>query len=65
VLRCVVDSAPEGDEPVIHIDDHELSWAEFGQMLLTWEGWGIRIVMVPDDELTKTPLIEIGERRND
>jgi hypothetical protein len=65
VLRCVVDSALDGDEPVIHIDDHELSWAEFGRMLLTWEGWGIRIVMVPDDELTKTPLIEIGERRDD
>ena len=65
VLRCVVDSALEGDEPVIHIDDHELSWAEFGKMLPTWEGWGTRIVMVPDDELTKTPLIEIGERRND
>jgi hypothetical protein len=61
VLRCVVDDGgPEG-EPVIHIDDHELSWEEFGRLLVTHAGWGMRIVFVPDDELHEAPRVEVRE----
>jgi hypothetical protein len=61
VLRCVIDDGgPDGD-PVIHIDDHELSWEEFGRLLTTHAGWGMRIVFVPDDELHETPRVEVRE----
>lgn len=61
VLRCVVhDGGPDG-EPIVDIDEHELSWAEFGQLLTTYAGWGMRIVFVPDDELHEKPRISVRE----
>jgi hypothetical protein len=40
VLRCIIDDGgPEG-EVTIHIDDKELSLAEFGWMLRVHAGWG-------------------------
>src|SRR5208337_1601876 len=39
VLRCIIDDGgPEG-EVTIHIDDKELSLAEFGRMLTVHAGW--------------------------
>ncbi len=61
VLRCVIDDGGPNGEPVVHIDDHELSWDEFGRLLTTYAGWGMRIVFVPDDELHESPRIEIRE----
>jgi hypothetical protein len=61
VLRCLIDDGGPGGEPVIHIDDHELSWEEFGRLLTTHAGWGMRIVFVPADELHETPQIEVHE----
>jgi hypothetical protein len=49
VLRCVIDDGgPEG-EVTIHIDDKELSLAEFGRMLTVHAGWGMRIAFVPEE----------------
>ncbi len=61
VLRCVIDDGGPDGEPVIHIDDHELSWEEFGRLLTTHAGWGMRIVFVPDDEVHEEPHIEVRE----
>ncbi len=61
VLRCVIDDGGPDGEPVLHVDDHELSWEEFGRLLLTYAGWGMRIVFVPDDELHEAPRIEVRE----
>ena len=61
VLRCVIDDGGPDGEPVIHLDDHELSWEEFGRLLVTHAGWGMRVVFVPDDELHETPRIEVRE----
>jgi hypothetical protein len=47
--------------PLIHVDDHELSWSEFGTLLLTYGGWGMRIVFVPDNRLDEEPEIEVRE----
>jgi hypothetical protein len=58
VLRCVIE---DGDQPVIHVDDREFTWDEFGRMLLTYAGWGVRLVFVPDDELERTPKIVVRE----
>ncbi len=60
VIRCTVDD--DADEIVkIQIDDHELSLEEFGKMLRTWAGWGLRIVAVPADELADGPVIDVRE----
>ena len=58
VLRCVI--AWKDGEPAIEIDDTELSLREFGEMLLTREGWGMRVVFVPDGELHKTPQTKVS-----
>lgn len=58
VLRCSIGS-DGADEPVIEIDDQDLSLSEFGKLLLSWEGWGMRVILVPEDELHKTPVIKV------
>ena len=61
VLRCVIhDGGPDG-EPTVDIDDQQLSWSEFGLLLTTYAGWGMRIVFVPDDELHIKPRIVVRE----
>lgn len=50
VLRCLIDENPTDREPVIHVDDRELSWQDFGRLLLTYAGWGMRVTFVPDDQ---------------
>ena len=60
VLRCVVEDDEQG-EAIVHIDEHELSLREFGRMLTTYGGWGMRIAFVPDDELEQEPRIEVRE----
>ena len=61
VLRCVIaDGGPSG-EAVIYIDDHELSLEEFGRLLTTYAGWGMRVVFVPDDRTEEEPNIEVRD----
>lgn len=60
VLRCVIHDE-EGRRAVIEIDDKEFTLEEFGTMLTTFSGWGMRIVFVPEDELAKQPDIVIRE----
>lgn len=59
VLRCVVGSDPERDETMIGIDNHELSLDEFGKLIAPFEGWGMRIVFVSEDQLCDPPLPEV------
>lgn len=61
MLRCHVDDGGPDGEAVIHIDDYELSMHELGKVLTSFAGWGMRIVMVPDDELTEEPVIEVRD----
>jgi hypothetical protein len=62
VLRCLIDENPEG-EPVIYIDDHALSLQEFGGLLGTYAGWGMRIVLVEEDN-SDPPFIETRDLEN-
>ncbi|MFO7772444.1 MAG: hypothetical protein R6V59_00615 [Dehalococcoidia bacterium] len=65
VMRCVIgDDGPDG-EAVIYIDDHELSLEEFGRLLTTYAGWGMRIVFVPDDRTEEDPDIEVRDTDNE
>ena len=61
VLRCVVDDSGPGGEAVVHIDDQSLSWSDFGRLLCTYAGWGVRITFVPEDELSLEPRTMLGE----
>lgn len=61
VLRCVVDDSGPGGEAVVHIDEQALSLAEFGRLLCTYSGWGMRIVFVPEDALGSAPHIELRD----
>lgn len=60
VLRCVIHDE-EGRRPVIEIDDRDFTLEEFGTMLTTYAGWGMRIVFVPDSDLEKPPVIVVRE----
>jgi hypothetical protein len=59
VLRCAIDDGgPEG-EVIVHIDDQELSLAEFGRLLSVHAGWGMRIAFVPEEFVAENPKVEI------
>ena len=60
VLRCLIESDGEG-QVAVAIDDQELSLLEFGRMLSTYEGWGMRIEFVPEDEVHRRPAHEVRE----
>jgi hypothetical protein len=60
VLHCHIDDDENG-ELVVHIDDQELRLQEFGRLLRTYAGWGMRITFVPDDRLTEEPEVEVRE----
>ena len=65
VLRCIIDDGgPEG-EVTIHIDDKELSLAEFGRMLRVHAGWGMRIAFVPEEFISENPKVEIRKPREE
>jgi hypothetical protein len=57
VLRCEISDGGHNLEAVIYVDDQELSLAEFGRLLTTHAGWGMRIVFVPDDLVDEEPEI--------
>lgn len=65
VLRCVIEDGGPDCEATVWIDDHELSLREFGRLLTTHAGWGMRIVFVPDDDLETMHPIEIREPEDD
>jgi hypothetical protein len=63
VLRCVIHDGggEDGREPVIEIDDKQLSWSEFGRVLTRFAGWGMRLVIVPDDQTHERPTIRVRD----
>jgi hypothetical protein len=66
VLRCIVAGDGRNEDDVfVHIDENELSLREFGKLLSTCSGWGMRLIFVPEDELEKTPAIEVREPDKD
>jgi hypothetical protein len=45
----------------IHIDNEELSLAEFGKLLRYYAGWGMRIAFVPEERVTENPKIVVRD----
>lgn len=60
VLRCSVDDSGPDGEAVVYVDDVELSLAEFGRLLCTYAGWGMRLCFVPEERLEEQPKIVVG-----
>jgi hypothetical protein len=54
VVRCLVDSDDDG-HAVISVDDRELTLSEFGRLLATYAGWGMRIEFTPEDATDQRP----------
>ena len=60
VLRCYVEDNEDG-EAVIHIDDHELSLRDFGRLLTTHAGWGMRISFVDEESIYEEPEVIVRD----
>ena len=60
VLRCVISDDEDG-QARIHIDEHELDIEEFGRLLTTHAGWGMRIEFVPEDQVHHRPAHQVRE----
>ena len=60
VVRCVVEDDEEG-QAIIRVDDRELSLAEFGRLLVTYAGWGMRIEFTPEDATDRRPRLEVRD----
>jgi hypothetical protein len=65
VLRCGVDDGGEDGEPVVTVDGKELSWHEFGKMIVSFAGWGMRIEFTPEDEIHRRPKLEVKQPEPD
>jgi hypothetical protein len=56
IVRCVIEGAPESAGDVfVSVDGRDLTLLEFAKMLSSYQGWGMRIEIVPDDELHQRP----------
>ena len=60
VLRCLIRD-DEHDQLVVKIDEQELRLKQFGKLLTTYAGWGMRIEFVPEVEVHRRPILEVRE----
>ena len=60
MLRCLINDDEDG-QLMVGIDDKELTLEEFGKLLMTHAGWGMRIEIVPEDEVHRRPAFKVGE----
>ena len=60
VLRCLILDNEHG-QLVVRIDGQDLRLKEFGKLLATYAGWGMRIEFVPEDEVHRRPVLEVRE----
>ena len=60
IIRALIEDDENGDVRIV-IDDMDLSIEELGRLLVTYAGWGVRLVFVPDDEIHIEPDIEVRD----
>jgi len=66
VLRCIIHDGADEDYATVEIDDRSFTMEEFGRMLTTYAGWGMRIEFVSDEaDLHRRPRIEVREPKDD
>ena len=54
VLRCLIQDDEHG-QLVVKVDEQNLRLKQFGKLLTAYEGWGMRIEFVPEEEVLPTP----------
>jgi hypothetical protein len=59
VLRCLIREDLHS-RLLIRVDERDLQLKQFGKLLATYEGWGMRIEFVPQEEVHR-PVVEIRE----
>jgi hypothetical protein len=59
VLRCIIHD--QDGQAIVDVDDRELSQEDFGRLLTTYSGWGMRIEFTPDDATDRRPRLEVRE----
>jgi hypothetical protein len=60
VLRCQIQVAEHG-ETIVTIDDRKLRLKQFGKLLASHGGWGMRIEFVPTDEVHHRPSLQVRQ----
>jgi hypothetical protein len=60
VLRCLIRDDLHG-QLLIKVDEQDLQLEQFGKLLTTYEGWGMRIEFVPQEEVHRRPVVEVRE----
>jgi hypothetical protein len=60
VLRCLIRDDLHG-QLLIRVDEQDLRLKQFGKLLTTYEGWGMRIEFVPQEEVHRRPVVEVRE----
>jgi hypothetical protein len=60
VLRCLIRDSLQG-QLLIRVDEQDLRLKQFGKLLSTYEGWGMRIEFVPQEEVHRRPVVEVRE----
>jgi hypothetical protein len=61
VLLCLIHDDEE-HQLVVEIDEQELRLEQFGKLLTTYAGWGMRIEFVPEDEVHRAQSTRCGNR---
>lgn len=64
VVRCIV-TCDDAGQAVVDIDGREFTMEEFGRLLLTHEGWGMRLTFVDEEHVDEDPAIELSEPDDD
>ena len=60
VLRCLIQNGLHG-QLRIRVDEQDLQLKQFGRLLTTYEGWGMRIEFVPQAEVHRRPVVVVRE----
>jgi hypothetical protein len=66
IVRCILEDRPENaDDVFVSVDGQDLTLLQFANMLGTYTGWGMRIEIVPDDELHERPKRRVRTPKKD
>jgi hypothetical protein len=56
IVRCVIENRAEaGDDLFVSVDGKDLTLRQFAKMIESYTGWGMRVEIVPHDELHVRP----------
>jgi hypothetical protein len=64
VLRCQIRGDDRG-QIVVKIDQQELRLKQLGKLLAAYEGWGMRIEFVPENEVHRRPVVEVRQPKTE